>query len=301
MTWLITAAQFDRLRKDQKNVVVLDASFHLPTANRDAKQEYVEAHIPGARFLDLNLFHDQSSELPNMLSRDVDKLSELVGALGMVNDHKILFYDNSDLHSSCRALWMFKVLGHASSHLYILDGGLDAWKRYGGKLEKGESQKINPRQYQINYQGHLIRTLVQMKANLHHPQEQVVDMRSPIRYAGGAEHRPGLRCGHMPGSASFPYTTMFDERGMWKPIEKIKKQLVGVGVSLDYPIVSMCGSGMTATILDVALDIMNHADHSLYDGSWTEWGAETFYIGESGLEERPVVTSLEEPTEPDAN
>lgn len=294
MAWLINAAQCDRLRKDQKGVIVLDASWHLETANRDARKEFNDGHIAGARFLDLDVFHDKSTRLPNMLLRDEQQLAKLVGALGITSEHKLVFYDNSDLHTSCRASWMFKVLGHPSSHLYILDGGFSMWQRYGGKVESGDSQVVNPKQYPINFQGHLVRALVQMKANLHHPQEQVVDMRSPIRYAGGAEHRPGIRSGHIPDSFSFPYTTMFDDKGLWKPIEKIRKQLEGVGVSLSYPIVSMCGSGITASILDFALDLMNHADHSLYDGSWCEWGASELYHGEVSLEERPVVTSLQE-------
>ncbi len=294
MSWLINAGQFDRLRKDQKGVVVLDASWHLPMEERDARREYIEGHVAGARFLDLDAFHDKSSALPNMLLRDEQKLSELVGALGITNEHKLVFYDNSELYSSCRALWMFKVLGHPESHLYMLDGGFDAWNRYGGKLEAGEQQTVGMKSYTINFQGHLVRALVQMKANLHHPQEQVVDMRSCIRYAGGAEHRKGLRSGHIPDSFSFPYTTMFDDKGLWKPIEKIRRQLEGIGVSLDYPIVGLCGSGISAAILDVALDLVGHTDHSLYDGSWCEWGASELYPGEINLEERPVVTSLQE-------
>lgn len=294
MSWLINTAQFDRLRKDQKGVVVLDASWHMPSEARDARREFVENHVAGARFLDLDAFHDKTTTLPNMLLRDEQKLSELVGALGITNDHKIVFYDNSSHHSSCRALWMFKVLGHPASHLYVLDGGLPMWKRYGGKLEMGESQSVGQKNYAINFQGHLVRTLVQMKANLHHPQEQVVDLRSPVRYAGGAEPRPGLRRGHIPGSFSFPYTTMFDDKGMWKPLEKIRRQLEGIGVSLQLPVITTCGSGMTAAILDFALDLMNHTDHSLYDGSWSEWGADQLFHGEFGLEERPVVTSLQE-------
>ena len=186
------------------------------------------------------------------------------------------------------------MLGHANSHLYILDGNLTTWKRYGGKVEKGMPSNIGMKNYLIEFQGHLVRSLLQMKANLHHPQEQVVDMRSPMRYAGGAEHRSGLRCGHLPGSFSFPYLAMFDNKGAWKPIDKIKRALVGIGVGMEYPIISMCGSGMSAAILDFALDLMNHENHSLYDGSWCEWGADKLFEGEVSLEERPVVTSLYE-------
>ena len=298
MSWLINTAQLDRMRKDQKNVVVLDATWHLSTAGYDAKREYAEEHIAGARFMDLDSFHEADNVLPNMLLRDEQKLAELVGALGITKDHKIIIYDNSDIHSSCRALWIFKVLGHADSHLFILDGNLKTWKRYGGKVES-TAPNTGAKKYEMNFQGHLVRPLLQMKANLHHPQEQVIDVRSPIRYAGGKESRPGLRSGHIPGAFSYPYSVMFDEKGMWRPLDKIRRTLVGVGVSFDHPIISMCGSGMTAATLDFALDLLGHQNHSIYDGSWSEWGAEQLFEGEVSLEERPVVTSLDE--EPDAH
>lgn len=293
MSWLINASQLDKFRKSQKNVVVLDASWHLPSENRNANEEFIANHIIGARLFDLNDFNDTSTTLPNMLMRDEAVLSEKIGALGITNEHKIIFYDNSKHHSSCRALWMFKVFGHNPNQLYILDGGLDAWRRYGGKLETGEARTVGKKPYSINFEAHFIRTLVQMKTNLHHPAEQVVDMRHPVRYTGGPEIRPGLRSGHIPGSFSFPFMTMFEADGRWKPIERIRKQLMGIGVNLDTPIVTTCGSGITAAILNFALDLMNQSPHSLYDGSWSEWGADTLYAGESDLSERPVERSID--------
>ena len=132
-----------------------------------------------------------------------------------------------------------------------------------------------------------------MKTNLNHPTEQVVDMRHPVRYAGGREHRPGLRSGHIPKSFSFPFITLFESDGRFKPIERIRKQLTGIGVELDYPIITTCGSGISSAILNFALDLMNHSQHSLYDGSWVEWGIDTLYPGEESLAERPVDTSLD--------
>lgn len=294
MPLLINTAQLDRLRKDQKNVVVLDATYHLPASGRDAKAEYLASHVAGARFLDFSKFHDQNLEIPNMLLRDEQLLGELIGSLGITNTHKIAIYDNSDLHSSCRAAWMFKVCGHPVNQIFILDGGFEMWKRYGGKVDMGEGILVNKKEYVVNFQADLIKTLAQMKTNLHQPSDQVVDVRPAVRYMGAAEHRPGVRSGHIPGSFSFPYTTMFDSQGMWKPIAKIKKQLEGIGVSLDFPIISCCGSGITAAILDVALDLLNQQPHALYDGSWCEWGADKLFDGEQSLEERPVVTSLDD-------
>ena len=293
MPWLINAAQLDKFRKNQKNVIVLDASWHLPQAGCYAKEEFLEHHIIGARFLDLDLFHDKETPIPNMLIRDEKAIAEAVGALGITNDHKIIFYDHSDLHSSCRALWMFKVFGHNPNQLYLLDGGYSSWEKYGGKIEVGETKHIAAKTYTVNFAAHYIRTLVQMKTNLHHPAEQVIDMRHPVRYAGGPEHRPEVRSGHLPGSFSFPYFTLFESDGRFKAIEKLRRQLMGSGVDFHSPIITMCGSGITATILNFVLDLMGHTEHSLYDGSWSEWGWDQLFTGEADLSERPVVTSLD--------
>lgn len=292
MPWLINTAQLDKFRKSQKNVIILDASWHLSPTERNAKEDFLSQHVAGAHFLDLNDFHSNESELPNMLLRDEKMISEKVGSLGITNDHKIIFYDRSDLHTSCRALWMFKVFGHNPNQLHILDGGFEAWERYGGKVESGAPRQPTAKTYAVDFQAHLLRTLVQMKTNLHHPKEQVIDVRHPVRYAGGQETRVGLRSGHIPGSHCFPYFTMFESDGRWKPVEKIRKQLTGVGVDLDYPIITTCGSGITSATLNFMLDLMGHAQHSLYDGSWTEWGSDQLYAGEASLDERPVVSSL---------
>jgi thiosulfate/3-mercaptopyruvate sulfurtransferase len=293
MSWLINAAQLDKFRKSQKNVVILDTSWHLPAANRNAREEFLTSHVSGARFLDLNEFHDHETVLANMLTRDENKINQLVGALGITNEHKIIFYDKSDLHTSCRALWMFKVFGHNPNQLYILDGGYAAWEKYGGKAETGEVRNAAAKSYTASYQAHFVRTLMQMKTNIHHPAEQVVDVRHPVRYAGGPETRVGMRPGHIPGSFCFPYFTMFEADGRFKPMEKIRRQLMGTGVSLDYPIISTCGSGITSAILNFMLELMNQNNNALYDGSWTEWGSDQLYPGESSLAERPVITSLD--------
>lgn len=293
MSWLINASQLEKFRKGQKNIIVLDATWHLATENRNAKEEFKQSHILGARFFDLASFNDATSELPNMLMRDEKTISEKIGALGITNEHKVIFYDQSDLHTSCRALWMFKVFGHNPNQLYILNGGFEAWQRYGGKLESGDERAITPKTYNVTFEAHLIRTLMQMKNNLHHPAEQVIDMRHPVRYAGGKEHRPNLRRGHIPGSYCFPFSTMFETDGNWKPIEQIRKQLTGLGIDLNYPIITSCGSGITAAVLDFALDLMNQPTHSLYDGSWSEWGSTTLFPGETNLNERPAQTSLD--------
>jgi len=294
MPWLINASQLDKFRKSQKNVTILDASLHLfAEENRNAKEEFLANHISGARFFNLDDFNDTETSLPHMLIRDESAISQKIGALGITSEHKVIFYDNSSLHSSCRALWMFKVFGHNPNQLYILDGGYDAWVKYGGKIESGEPRQTAAKPYAVNFEAHFIRTLIQMKNNIHHPTEQVVDVRHPVRYAGGKEPREGLRQGHIPDSFSFPFFTMFETDGRWKPLEKIRKQFTGIGVDLNHPIITTCGSGITSAILNFALDLMNHTNHALYDGSWVEWASSQLYAGESNLAERPVVTSLD--------
>jgi len=294
MPWLINAAQLDKFRKNQKNLLIFDASWHMPSTERDAKKEYTEKHIIGAQFFDIKLFSDPNPELPhkNMLIRDEALISEKLGAQGIRNDFKIIFYDNSSLHTSCRALWMLKSFGHNPQLLYVLDGGLAAWERYGGKTESGEPN-VTARQYKASFQEEFIRTLAQMKFNEKEPHEQVVDVRHAVRFAGGPEERPGLRPGHIPDSFSFPYITLFDKNNCWRPLEKIRQQLVGIGLDLQTPIVSTCGSGTSAPILNFTLDILGHTNNAVYNGSWTEWGAEKLYPGENSVEERPVKTSLD--------
>jgi thiosulfate/3-mercaptopyruvate sulfurtransferase len=292
MAWLITPAQVDRFRKNQKNVVIFDASWCTPDDKRDMRQLFNEKHIPGARFFDLNDFVDHQSSLPNMLMRDEKLIAEKLGVLGITNEHKVIFYDNSGMHTSCRAAWMMKVFGHNTNLVYIMDGNFEAWEKYGGKVETTAPRETGAKSYSVNYQAQLVRTLLQVKQNLHHPREQIVDLRNPVRYAGGPESRPGLRAGHIPGSFCFPYTTLFEADGKWKPIEKIRKQLSGIGLEVSGPIITTCGSGTTAPILNFALDIMGFPETALYDGSWTEWGSEKLYDGEESLAERPVATSL---------
>ena len=287
MPWLINAAQLDKFRKTQKNLIILDASFHH--GERQAKQEFLEKHIIDANFFDIDLFSDKNLEAPHahLVIRDEKKMSELIGHLGIRNDYKIIFYDNSELHTACRALWLFKLFGHNPNLLYILDGGFKAWEKYGGKTEAGEVT-VSPKSYTPRFSDNSIRTLDQIKVNLKNPTEQIIDVRHAVRYSGGVEPRAGVRSGHIPGSFCFPTDCLFDKDHCFLPLEKIRKKLITIGVDLHMPIITSCGSGMTAPILNFVLDLMNHPEQAVYNGSWTEWGAEKLYEGEISLIERPV-------------
>lgn len=291
MPWLINAGQLEKFRKNQKSLIILDASWHMPTDERNAKQEFTEKHIIDAHFFDITSFHDSTNTLPNMLLLDEAKISEKLSALGIRNDYKIILYDNSDHHSACRALWMLKVFGHNPNLLYILDGGIKAWDKFGGKTESGGTI-LSAKNYTAQLEYTYLCTLGQMKSNLQSPSAQVVDLRHPVRFCGGPEPRPDLRLGHIPGSFSLPYFSLFDSSGHFHPLEKIRKQLSDVAVSLDYPIITTCGSGMTAPILNFLLDLLNHEQHSMYDGAWSEWGVNQLYPHETSMDERPAETFL---------
>lgn len=293
MPWLINASQADKFRKSQKSLIILDASHHLPATGRDAKQEFLDKHIIGAQFFDIDEFKDPNSHIVHSLIQDEKLIGEKCGKLGIRSDYKIIFYDNSDLHSACRAFWMMKVFGHNPHLLYILDGGLSAWEKYIGKTESGPT-KVTPKTYKANFNSQYIFTLEQMKENFKNPQIQVIDVRHPARYAGGKEARADLRSGHIPGSFSLPYSTLFDKNGNFLPLEKIRQLLVNIAANIQLPIVATCGAAVTACILDFLLDILGHKEHTVYNGSWAEWGSENLYPGETSLDERPVETCLEE-------
>ena len=290
MPWLINAAQLDKFRKSQKNLVILDASLHHN--DRNALQEFNEKHIIDAQFFNIDLFSDPNTNLPHMLIRDEKLISEKMGSLGIRSDYKVIFYDNSELHTSCRALWMLKMFGHNPQQLYVLDGGLKAWEQYGGKTESG-IPNVSTKPYTAQFQPQYLRTLAQMKENQHQSQEQVVDVRHPIRFAGGKEPRPGIRSGHIPGSISFPFFALFDPNGFFLPLDKIKKRFADVAIDPKAPIICTCGGAITAPILDFYLDLMGQSQHEVYDGSWSEWGSENLYPGETSLDERPIETCVD--------
>lgn len=287
MPWLINASQLDKFRKSQKNLIILDATMH-----QNAKQEFIEKHIIEAQFLPLDELHDPNADLKNTLIKDEKAIGEKLSKLGIRNDYKIILYDNSSMHTSCRALWCFKYFGHNPHLLYILDGGLAAWERYGGKIESGEVN-FSAKSYEVHYQPTWLRTLDDIKNNLKEKKEQIVDVRHPVRFSGGPEDRPNLRSGHIPGSFNLPFSVLFEKDGTFLPLDKIKKKLIDMGVSLTAaPIITSCGSGTTAPILNFILDLMS-VPNSLYNGSWSEYGAEKLYPGEHSLDERPVDTCID--------
>jgi thiosulfate/3-mercaptopyruvate sulfurtransferase len=251
-------------------VRIVDASYYLLEHHRDARAEFAKAHIPGARFLDLATLADATSPLPMTLPPAADIASRLA-SLGIATRDPIVLYDASPLHSSARAWWMLRTAGFA--RVAILDGGLASWRTEGRSLTAAAAI-VSPVGSSAEPPLARPRTLEAMRANLASRAEQVVDARSPARFDGGEpEARVGVEPGHMPGARNLHYATLFQPNGTWKPVEALARAFADAGVDLSRPVVATCGSGVTAAILVFAAHLLGH-DMALYDGSWSEWGAD---------------------------
>lgn len=254
------------------NVKVLDASFKLPGMTPLPKDDYLKAHIPGAVFFDVDAVSDHSNLLPHMFP-GADQFGRDVGALGVGNDDTVVVYDSGSWMAAPRAWWMFLSYGHRN--VRVLDGGLKKWVAEGGVVDNGAVQP-KPSVYTAVFDARRVRAIEQMVANVKTKAEQVVDARSAARFAGTApEPRAGLRSGHIPGSRNVPYDSLIDAAtGAMKPLDQLRSAFSGAGVALDRPIVTSCGSGVSAGVLTLALYRLGVKDTALYDGSWSEWGAQ---------------------------
>ena len=256
-------------RCDDPDLVVVDGSYHLPAANRDARAEYRAAHIPGAVFFDIEEIADHSSDLPHMLP-SAEAFAAAAGALGIGNRTKIIVYDSIGLFSAARVWWTFRVFG--AEHAFILDGGLPKWVAEGRPVESGEGLR-EPRKFSARKNEQAVKAVEDVRQALRSGSAQVVDARSAERFRGEApEPRPGLRSGHMPGSRNVPYAGLIED-GRLVSADRIGAAFAAGGVDLDKPIVTSCGSGVTAAILWLALDALGKEPAGLYDGSWVDWGS----------------------------
>jgi thiosulfate/3-mercaptopyruvate sulfurtransferase len=252
------------------NVKVLDASFKLPGVLPLPKDDYLAAHLPGAAFFDVDAVSDHSNPLPHMYP-SAEQFGRDVGGLGVSNADTVVVYDSGGWVAAPRAWWMFLAYGH--SNVRILDGGLKKWKAEGRKVESGEV-KAKPATFKASYDPRRVRSIEQMVANVASRAEQVIDARAADRFEGrAAEPRPGIRSGHIPGARNVPYGQLFDAAtGAMKPLDDLRKAFTGAGVNFDAPIVTSCGSGVSAGVLTLALYRLGITDTALYDGSWSEWG-----------------------------
>jgi thiosulfate/3-mercaptopyruvate sulfurtransferase len=250
------------------NVVVVDGSYYLPTQKRDARDEYVTAHIPGAVFFDIDEIADHSTDLPHMLPGP-DQFGEAAGKLGINETNTVVVYDGLGLFSAPRVWWTFRIFG--AKNVFILDGGLPAWKAESRPLEAGEVRRT-PVTFKAEMQTRAVAMVADVQNALNTGSAQVIDARSPGRFAGKEpEPRPGLRSGRMPGAHNVPHAEIV-ENGRLAPREKIAAAFKRAGVDVDEPMITSCGSGVSAVVLALALDALGKGAR-VYDGSWAEWGA----------------------------
>lgn len=267
----IVSAEWLKGELSKSDIRIVDATLFLPEHGRNARAEFEAGHIPGAVFLDLEEVADLSSGLPFMLPPP-EKFASRAQAMGLGDGSRIIVYDNSPLKSAARAWFMFRLFG--AHQVAVLDGGLDAWKAAGGGLESGKPV-VRHRHFTVWADMSPVRTLADMRENLKTGAAQVVDARSPGRFAGtDPEPRPGVRAGHMPGAKNLPHTALYREDGRLKDVEGLKAAFAAAGVDPGKPIIATCGSGVTAASIVLAATLIGAKEPALYDGSWAEWGSQ---------------------------
>jgi thiosulfate/3-mercaptopyruvate sulfurtransferase len=248
---------------------ILDATWYLPHLRRDARAEFREAHIPGAVYFDIDAIADHHRGLPHMLPDPV-VFADAVGALGAGDGDQVVVYAGKYLVASARVWWTFRVFGHR--RISVLDGGFPRWREEGRPVETGEPSPPR-RRFTAHVHPELVTHLDGVRENITTRRTQVVDARSAGRFAGTEpEPRAGLRGGHIPGSLSLPYDRLFGPDGMLLGRDELRRVFEATHVDLHRPITTTCGSGVTACVLALGLDLVGRPDVAVYDGSWTEWG-----------------------------
>lgn len=249
---------------------ILDASWHMPAAARDPRAEFEAVHIPGARFFDIDDIADDQSTLPHM-APPVEKFVSRMRAMGIGDGHRVVVYDSVGMLSAPRVWWTFRLFG--KTDVAVLDGGLPKWRAEDRPTESGQPI-LRDRHFTARRHAGLVRDVTQVAAAAKLGDPQIIDARSADRFSGEApEPRPGLRPGHIPGSRNVPHAGLVNPDGTMKTVDELRAIFDTAGVDLDKPAITTCGSGISAAILALALERLGNRDWSVYDGSWTEWGA----------------------------
>lgn len=249
---------------------VLDGTWFLPNDNRNAESGYEAAHIPGARFFDIDDISDHRSSLPHMVP-PVEKFMSRMRAMGVGDGHQVVVYDQHGLMSAARVWWLFRLMGQ--QNIAVLDGGLPKWMAEERPVED-LPPVVKDRHMTVRRQNQMVKDVTQVSSASKLGDFEILDARSAARFRGEApEPREGLRSGHIPGSKSVPFTELLNKNGTMKSPDDLRAVLDAAGVNLAKPVITSCGSGITAAIINLALERIGKTDHALYDGSWAEWGA----------------------------
>jgi thiosulfate/3-mercaptopyruvate sulfurtransferase len=250
------------------DMAVVDASWYLPPTNRDGRAEYAVRHIPGAVHFDIDTVKDQASPLPHMLP-SAEAFAAAAGAMGISDDMTIIVYDGAGLFAAPRVRWMFQVMG--ARDVRLLQGGLPQWLAEGRPVEAGQTMP-QPRVFKAALDAAAVASIGDIRSALDQKSAQIVDARPAARFRGEApEPRPGLASGHMPGSRSLPFDTVVLNGALARP-DAVRAAFAEAGVDLTQPVITTCGSGVSAAILSLALETAGVKAQALYDGSWAEWG-----------------------------
>jgi thiosulfate/3-mercaptopyruvate sulfurtransferase len=251
-------------------LVVFDATKYLPNEPKDGKTEYLRAHIPGARFFDIDQVADIDTDLPHMVPAP-GRFARLMSELGVSNDSRIVFYDQKGLASAARGWWLMSLFGHDQAA--VLDGGLPKWLAEHRPIGDGQAAAPAPGRFTPDFRARQLRGVGDMLRNVLSRDELVLDARAAGRFTGEVpEPRAGIRSGHIPGSISLPYTDLLHPDGTFRSAGEVRGRFEAAGVDGTQPIVTSCGSGVTACILILGLRIAGFPEGAVYDGSWTEWG-----------------------------
>jgi thiosulfate/3-mercaptopyruvate sulfurtransferase len=249
---------------------VLDGTTCLPGTGRDARAEYEAAHSPGARFFDIEEISDARSALPHMVP-PVEKFMSRLRAMGVGDGHQVVVYDTHGLFSAARVWWLFRLMGH--DDVAVLDGGFPKWQAEGRAVED-MPPIVRDRHMTVRRQNHMVRDVTQVSGAIKLSDHEIIDARPAGRFRGEEpEPRPGLRPGHIPGSKNVPFTMLLNPDKTMKDADGLRAAFDAAGVDLGKPAITTCGSGLTAAVINLALERIGKTDHALYDGSWAEWGA----------------------------
>jgi thiosulfate/3-mercaptopyruvate sulfurtransferase len=266
------------LAEHLREVSVLDGSWWMPAEARSGRDEYLQAHIPGAVFFDIDAIADHTVDLPHMLPTP-DAFAEAAGRLGLSRDKIVVAYDTFGVRAAARVWWTLRVMGFTK--VFVLDGGFKAWTSEDRPVDTGDVVPA-PNSVTPDFHPELVRSVDDVRAILTSGSAQMVDARGGARFrAEVPEPRAGLRSGHMPGALNLPFDSLLTADGRMKPAEALAPLFEAAKVALEQPIVTTCGSGITASVVALALARVGRESVAVYDGSWTEWG---------GLADTPVVT-----------